>query len=146
MEIRLDAHPLLEKEFVGPHELPEEHLISRDVHALHHALRVAQPETPPGRRLVEGEHREGLDRHRVVVVTSARGHHGRHHEVDELPVRREHRAVVDDPPELRSPFELLDDGPGQGRMQGSRIPILALSEIDEACQAQARSERKSIYQ
>ena len=49
LEVRLDSDPLLEQEFVGPHELPEEQLVRRDVQVLVEALTLAEPESSPTR-------------------------------------------------------------------------------------------------
>ena len=89
LEIRLDACPLLENKLVSPHELPERELLRPQVELRLGAVGLAKPQPPPCRCLIEtaAECLEGLAGQHVIVLTPTRRDHGRHHEVDEIPVR-----------------------------------------------------------
>ena len=110
------------------------------------AFAVTELESSPSRRLVEGDGPEGVDGHGVVVVAPTGRDDGGHQKVDELRVRLQHGALVNDLAQLGSLVEPLDDHPGEGGMEGTRVPRLSLPEVDKVRQAQARSERKLLRQ
>jgi hypothetical protein len=107
-------------------------------------LTLAEPESSPPLGLVERFDPERRDGEGVVVAVATRGYHGGHQQVDEFLVRLQHRAVVDDLPQLGSLLQPLYDHLSQGRIQRTRVLSLSLLELDEMRQAQPGSEREFV--